>query len=431
MLDEGSAKAGERLWLSGAYYTPRAFYIWLDEGIFDPGTKRLLRPGAFAHEFAHLLQDLSTVYGIVDFINLLDLISDARRVLMAAPLSAPLSQTLQAQGLWFQTSKKIRKIAYPETEWQRGAKSAWMCVSDYSKDVDFDGFHFPQVSARFVNDGANDTFEHELGAIEVKEAYSTAVQALYGDPLADDESVRLEYLAVELLLRRYLGTPTPEHIIAICHWALQHVLPAQRLVQLAKMLNAKGPLPSAEETYDLCRDFARADGFESLVWLCNKQLKEQLRHRYKTTGSREDPLYRALCWYRHSAIPLLRQSLNGRFPLGTALCVPKADADASFIAMMQLYSVPVLEDETGIYTCYSDALPSDSVFLFRGIGHLLRSIDNAKAFRWRCPFCVRCNLKTRDDKCLSTPWVKAGEKPVCPYGLASKYLDVRVLSTRG
>ena len=396
--------------------------MWLRPGVLDGVNKRVLAPGTFVHELSHLLQDIATIYGVVDFINLLDVMSDMRRILMCGPLSSRLSEAPQSAGLWLHTIKEIRAAANARAEWK--GESMWAYESYRVEEVKIRDYRLPQVVVRFVDNVTNGTYEHVLGAWEIKEAYSTATQALYGDPLPTDSAVGFEYFAVERFLLS-LGTISPEHVIAICHWALQYVLPGVRLVELVNMLSAESALPSPVQTYDLCRDYAR-DAFLSTVWQCESQLQLQIDNVRRTAVSEEDPLYCALCWYRDTAIPLLRRSERSRFPLDTALCLPPADRGAILEPLLQVCPVPMIEDATGVYTLGPHDVPARAVFLIRAIGDLMDHVDWRWPFRWQCPFYAGCRLPIREEGCRSVPWTKASQKPTCDYGAAAKYLDVRV-----
>ena len=396
--------------------------MWLRQGVLDGINKRVLEPGMFVHELSHLLQDIATIYGVVDFINLLDVMSDMRRILKCGPLSSRLSESSQSAGLWLHTIKEIRAAANPRSEWK--GESMWAYESHRVEEVKIRDYRLPQVVIRFVDNVTNSTYEHALGAWEIAEAYSIATQALYGDPLPTDPTDGFEYFAVERYLQS-LGIIRPEHVIAICHWALQHVLPGVRLVELVKMLSTESALPTPDQTYDLCRDYAR-EAFRSTVWQCESQLQLHIDNVRQTAVSDEDPLYCALCWYRDTAIPLLRRSESSRFPLDTALCSPLADQGAALERLLQVCPVPMIEDATGVYTLCSHDIPARAVFLIRAIGDLMENVDRSWPFRWECPFYSHCNLPIREERCRSVPWTKASQKPTCDYGTAAKYLDVRV-----
>ncbi len=106
-------------------------------------------------------------------------------------------------------------------------------------------------------------YTHRLGAWEIKEAYSVAVGILHGGKPKTPSSAGFEYMVVDRILAHYFDDVTPLQCIALCHWALQDLAPANTLFSLIEMFEPHGKtLPPAGAIYDAARNEALDRGFE-------------------------------------------------------------------------------------------------------------------------------------------------------------------------
>jgi hypothetical protein len=93
------------------------------------------------------------------------------------------------------------------------------------------------ASAALSGDLSGDTYEHEIGPWEIKEAYSVAIEVLHGGPAVTNAN-EFEYLAIERILGK--ARPVDERpIAAICHWALQDSVPGVRFFEIVAFLEGQ------------------------------------------------------------------------------------------------------------------------------------------------------------------------------------------------
>lgn len=75
---------GDSMLNDRSFYVPKAFYINFRYGLLDDqGMPKIKEMPIFLHEYAHLIVDQTTIFGIVRFINQLDRFQELRRLLMS------------------------------------------------------------------------------------------------------------------------------------------------------------------------------------------------------------------------------------------------------------------------------------------------------------------------------------------------------------
>lgn len=221
------------------------------------------------HEYAHFLQDTTTTYGVLNFLNLVDVAQDVMRLVdaTAGAVPVPLVSRPDAEGTWLTQHGRLLPIARPLDEWPTGIWTyARHAVRNVSLEFLGEAKGLPVVVATFVDNLTGDEIEHAIGAREIKEAYSQAVEWLHELGREGELSPgQFEYHAVERVIHARLGSRAElRHTIVLCHWALQSPLPGVELFRLLDHLEADA-VEEPEALYDRCRALALENGLQQAL----------------------------------------------------------------------------------------------------------------------------------------------------------------------
>ncbi|MGH1347597.1 MAG: hypothetical protein ACRBN8_38930 [Nannocystales bacterium] len=414
-----------------SYYRPSAFYIWFREDVLDPDTGQPLPHGlwTFMHEYGHLLQDLCSVYGAIDFIHFLDSVHATKRAVrhMGEAVTLPLTDDPSAiDDPWYFAQPRLRRAVEPRETWGSGTPWAYEGYCLEAATIDAESQPVMVAKAKFVDNISGEIMHHSVGPWEIKEAYSVALQVLFADDEPVLESTSFEYVAIDRILAT-VGLHTPRQRIAMCHWALQHPTPGPHLFNLLDGFSDMGQNstdPSGEEVYDWCRRHTLAATYDRTVAQITATLKEFVEHH--AAAGDEDPLLVALRWYQEIALLSLARNRNGerRFPLDR---LPDPESPEQSLDVRPLFEevpLPSMEDAQGQVFAGGRETPGEqAVFLIRSMAHLVQSLRSEEAARWMCPLYSCCDAPQRAETCMREPWTIRGTRR-CPYDAAQLYLDL-------
>lgn len=345
----------------------------------------------------------------------------------SAPLQLHLSSQPSILSPILLTLDLSMRISEAPGHWRTGAFWAFEDWRPYS----LEDFATPFVVAKFRDNNTGEQYEQAIGAREVKEAYSIAVQQMHQDTLIDESSLPFEYAAAGRILGS-LGQVTPRHMVVFCHWALQCRFPGCRLFELMQTTEQEfGCLPAPEVLYDSFRDSSREKTLASLE-----------KHREAFSGlvadcrrrGDDDPLFRVSNWYLSTAFPTIQHVLladDKRFPLDTYLCTEQPDEDAEAVAawteLVRQFPIGLMESDEGeMFSTAQDKWQQRAAQFFRCLMHLGLTAWSARVPKWSCPMINSCSHSLRDDAiCRETPWKMGDAKPaLCVYGAAARHLEV-------
>ncbi len=430
-----------------ASYTPRGFFIKLEAPMFqEPPEEGPLAfcPKTFPifmHEVAHLVQDRATFRGIIDFLDFWDRVSAVSEHNRTCDenLEIPLvdahtgQSRLQESYQWALETERLRGLREPRKSWESQERT-WAYASHHVVSIETRlagrRITYPIVTVRFVDNVTLDEYEHSLGAWEIKEAYSVAVAMIHGGAQPEFGKKNFEYLVIERILSGFFGEIAPSQMIAVCHWCLQDLSPANTLISLIEHYEAEGALPDALSIYGHARSDAMTRGFAENV----RDVLNNVREYSSQLGRQNEPLRVLFEWYLHHAERLLTLHLNDvrYFPLDTFLCNanPYDSAEVQNAGLRELFSeveVPLIIWPNGATHSISDdsIQAGSSVFLNQAVFHLLHQLWTSTSDSWSCPIQTGCNLPMKDElECSTTPWKQVRHFPSCPYGAAAKILNL-------
>ncbi|WP_406694354.1 hypothetical protein V5E97_25090 [Singulisphaera sp. Ch08] len=430
-------------------YLPRAFTIQMLHPAITaaslPTVGPLTIPRAafptFMHEISHLVQDISTFRGIMDFLNLWDQVGAAAghvgRSGEAVPFPVvgrnPTDHRLNDETRFAIELDFLRAKADPKHRWTRGREWKFLRYVVHPYEIPLSGrtIEGRDTIVTLVDEATGEEYSHRLGAWEIKEAYAVAVGILHGGRPKRPESAGFEYMVVDRILAHYFDDVTPRQCVAICHWALQDLAPANTLFTLIEELEQGGRnLPPPEAIYDRARQEAISREFDRN----SNEVVAMLRQMADAYGEQGNDVMEVLFrWYHDHAgrLLLLHLDLDRRFPLDTFLCqdsgaMTDAARDAALPLMFGEVHIPLLIWPDGsIYQISADARTTSAVMFNRGVVDLFSKVWRGANPTWPCPVYNGCNFGTKDgEDCLNRPWRKGWVFPTCPYGAAARVLGI-------
>lgn len=415
------------------FYAPNAFYINLSSDVYDEEDRPTVEGWyKLMHEYAHLIQDRTTLFGAIDFLLFYDWIRAAAEALQAGggQIHLPLNQAETTQRKVHEIYG-LKKAVQVRLDWMNGKWWAFESFEYVDQAISYDGEAqtFKVAMAHFVDNVDNVEYSHPIGPREIKEAYSMAVQTFFGGPHVVTAE-QFEYLAVERILSQF-GVVDPRQTVSICHWALQDPSPGVRFFEICELMKTLGhsTLPSAESLYDTLRQDAINRGFLDKVATLERQLSEV--QRIQSEAGEDDFLSGVLAWYKDHVFTALRRSVDPtrRFPLDTCLCMPfSVGFSSTFEVITAEEPIPLVALASGRVIGYGDGahddLDSRAGFFFRAMGDLLDRLWCSDHARGKCPLYSLCDLVFKDHECMERPWMKGDLESPCSYGLAARYLGI-------
>ena len=396
----------------------------------------------FMHEFAHLIQDWSTFRGIMDFCNAWDKAEAATEHVQACDEVVPFP-IIQGKKLHRLTPKTmfameldyLEAMTEPVLDWKNDASWGFESYEHAAFGLPLSGRKVEGVFIllNLVEEKTKEKYTHRLGAWEIKEAYSVAVAILHGGKEKIPGKADYEYIIVHRILQHYFDDFTPLHTIALCHWALQDLAPANTLFTLIEMAQARSGrrLPDARTVYDLGREEALGRGFERNAREIVAHLAVLADERQRRGEVHVAHLFR---WYHEHAGRLLLSYLDRSryFPLDTFLCEPSTalseeECGRGLEGLFHKIHVPLLIWPNGVaFAIAQDEGTVNAVFFNRCVIDLLAHIWRKRKETWPCPVYGGCQLPLKDaDDCLNRPWKKGWVEKPCCYGLAAQHLSIR------
>ncbi|WP_157204621.1 hypothetical protein [Methylomonas koyamae] len=211
-----------------SFYQPNVFYINFNPSYLNSnGTPKPDSIPIFFHEYAHLIQDTTTIFGINSFMSFHDVIQDVFRI---TSLSAKIKIPVSDKSSWMSFIDQYNKCIYPREAWPSQAMWAFdgYEIDEVTINCNADEYDVPIIKARFIdNTGKHLPILHEIGVREIKEAYSIAVENIHSEiehdyyPLSE-----FQYAAIERILLKKFGYIDNKGIVTICHWSLNSLHPA-------------------------------------------------------------------------------------------------------------------------------------------------------------------------------------------------------------
>lgn len=423
------------LYQSRSYYLPRAFYISIRPEYLDENGKPLLNHlPVFMHEYTHLIQDSTTYFGAISFINFYDFLMDVSKFSKenkkGGKLSLPLIQFSRKNGEWSNVLEMIRKCHDPREKWDNTSFWAFESFNDFDMfyaTYQDKPFRVPRVSANFVDNTTGRMCEHTIGVREIKEAYALSVENIYrGERAMWAPNCEFQYFAIERILGKYFDCEIlNEHIITICHWSLQDIHPPENFYHIVEYLRKKSTaLPEAMVLYsDLRQRHLKL----------NHNLKESVHENFQLIidnqgkGGSDDYLHKILKWYKDEILKYLDKVENTSdfFPLDTEFCKRSTNLDA----LISKYPIYLYENASNgeAFSITGSEFDAQVPFVLRSLIMLGEQIFRAKVIEYSCDWLKCCDLKKyqfKDDSCKTTPWKKGSLTRTCPFGMAAKYLEI-------
>lgn len=232
-------------------YNIGKFSILYENQIIDSDGKFIGKPDVIFHEYFHLVQSLSTIFGLWLFVNEIEIIFEYSYCLKSCCYEDKLYNSFDA----------LKKLRY-SNDVKNIDIAAYRCAKvKFGKDTKFESFFistqkvllkknkpYPIISAIF-KDGER-KFKYDISARAICEAYSKAVEyelsvdfpyIVRFTKLTDKicERGQFEYYAIRLILMAKFPTISEKCVAVILHWSLNHVSPGVMFKDIVDFLEKK------------------------------------------------------------------------------------------------------------------------------------------------------------------------------------------------
>lgn len=417
-------------------YFPSLFTIRIDCDYMDcKGNPKKEYLHIFMHEYGHLIQDTTTLFGAFEFANFNDRIVEVLEIIKkkGQKEAFPILNNIDLDKSTFAFFKSMREATHPSESWNANVDWDFVEFIDPSDViVTHNGIphKYLRTQARFKCKKSGSEYTHAIGVSELKENHSMAIQNIYS--LNDENYVYnngddFKYFVIKHILGKEFINTTNQVVLLVCQWSLNSINPGQRFHQIVKSIKEKysNKLPSASELNTFLKDLYIKE-FDAISFqndLC--QSFKELRDIYKKVG--DEPFALVYDWYYKSVTKNLSYAIDftSNFPLQTALCNVKEDITQLFTQYpIYLYFNSKTHETFTINS--EETQESKYIFFIYAMQMLLTFLCNNLLKEVKCPLYGMCKKEYKSSECLNKPWLKGQKYPYCPFGLAAKYLEIEL-----
>lgn len=242
-------------------YNIGKFSILYEKNVVDADGSFVGKPNVAFHEYFHLVQSLSTIFGLWLFVNEIEIIFEHSYCFKTSHDKDKLFDSFKTlKKLRFSSHvKNIDIAAYRCAKVQFDIDTKFVCFGKATKKIMLkNDYPYPIVAAIFA-DGER-TFKYDISARAICEAYSKAVEY----ELSVDfnyiarftkltkqicKNNQFEYYAVRLILESKFPGLSEKSLVVILHWSLNHVSPGVMFKDIVEFLEKKHgtKLPASNE----------------------------------------------------------------------------------------------------------------------------------------------------------------------------------------
>ena len=254
----------EELWKNSSKYNIGRFSIFFEKNLIDNNGNFQEPRYLIFHEYFHLVQHTTTIFGLWIFLNELDIffynsyafkcVRDEDKFQKPYKCLKRLRYSKQIATLNHKIFSKQVVRFYPDTHFVKFVES--------KQKIPLMGkYDYPSVAALFKDN--EHTFQYEISARCISEAYSKAVEyeilgAFNGLTAFETRNGEFEYYAARLILQKLFPSIKEKQVAVILHWSLNHVSPSfffKEIVEYLKINYAQKSLPSSYDlSEEICRD---------------------------------------------------------------------------------------------------------------------------------------------------------------------------------
>lgn len=255
------------LWTDVSRYNYNAFSINFEDYYIDSkGNFDNTYDCKILHEYFHLVQNATTIFGLWSFINRIDLFFDyanvAKKNLDIYKLRRPFNQNnklayskfiYELNKIIFQTNKDCPKSVSQYVQFKKFHIHKRRLDTPFQIDLPYD-----EVYAEFDDCGKN--FSRKIMIKDLMEPYSISVECELSTPYAGfgKSTDKFHYYAVRIILENFFPNIKEANVAVILHWALNDINPMIFFVEIIDYLKKRYPtsLPSknvlSQEIFQKC-----------------------------------------------------------------------------------------------------------------------------------------------------------------------------------
>lgn len=255
------------------------------------------------HEYFHLVQNTSTIFGLWMFMNKLEIFQDyayaSRRNNDINKFNYPIKKTKTKYADAIESLERVLfengKISFSkETTFVGFGKTISIpLISDGDKGL------YAMITAEYQNEG--ESFEYSITARSLYEAYSKAVEYEITLPFSREQIIsnygQFEYYAVRLILEHFFPNIREKTVATILHWSLNHVMPSDFFKKIVLHLSCVygSNLPSAQDVSKELKEFYDDNCYEMHIDLLNelkKKIDAEFKEKDNVLGPVLDDIYK-------------------------------------------------------------------------------------------------------------------------------------------
>jgi hypothetical protein len=233
--------------LGNSCYFPNLFTMRIDHDYLeqDGYPKKEYFP-VFMHEYGHLIQDTTTLFGVFEFARFNDQIVEAVETIrnLGQQNALPLNKNVNKDISTFSFFSKMREVTHPGEKWNLDID--WEFI-EFVDSIYVDIIHkgnpvtYEKIQAKFKCKKSGYDFIHAIGVNELKENHSMAIENIYRGTdeyyICNGKSDRdFKYFVIRNILKNVFVNVTNDAVIAICHWSLNSINPGKQFKNIVIFL---------------------------------------------------------------------------------------------------------------------------------------------------------------------------------------------------
>lgn len=410
------------------YYRPSFFKMKIDLPI-DMSNLNELPDGAFGlyfHEYIHFVQDISTIYGLMNISTINYYIQYcAHKIYTDKVNSFEVPITVQPKEIdkdFGHLNMQLRPIYIGSSIKE---KSKLISSFEY-KLLDFEyetGKKITKVCIRFTDNESNKVRELEFGGNHVTEGMAYLCEQYHYKSILPDaeaypykiieELVKIEY--PEIIGDKYF-------LIMICDIALMSYHPGLSFIRLLKFYKSKQvhliENANPKEMYEMGMEEIKGShvSFDELIEVVRKEIKKNFNADYfKPITDWIDTIFDRIKIFR-TDVP---NFVNDMVAFG------KPTENQFFIMFMNIIGSPLVlnadDDATiSLPNNFNPPLDNFNPSIFWAINQTLKVFSRPQKSQCELMnFCKNSRLKDPkinvDKNCIESPWLKTSDKDLCPF----------------
>lgn len=411
------------LFEEASFYNVGTICISFEKNCIDASNGLINECAVSFHEYFHLVQNVTTIFGLWFFLNKIELFEDyayaSRRCNDINKFLKPIKrEKLKYVGKIEALEDAL--LANPKMSFSQNVEFVAFSQSEYVELLNNKRYgDYEIVKAKYKDEGH--FFEYLITARSIFEAYSKSVEYEITEPFRKDLIItdygQFEYYAVRLILEHFFPNLRENAVATILHWSLNHIMPSVFFKEIVLHLSCTfgQSLPSAGEISEELFEFYSDNYYEEHYFLLS-EFKNKIDETYKGKDTFLGPIL-------DDVYKSFKGNLNYLSDKTTVPCLelyPFKKTNAPSLMAFNTTKIPIplykpLNED--IFYSMSPAklnnyIALDSLFFVLDKARL--GVINYE----KCPYCTNCTIPKKTPYCTKF----LSKNPLCCHmGVALKY----------